>query len=110
MSTVSNNAPSLPPWLACLSDEDLQFLRRFLESSGSLKDVAAQYSVSYPTVRARLDRLIAKVQAAEDPKVADPFERHLRILVADGTLAAATAKDLLAAHRSFPPSKKDSSK
>ena len=89
----------LPPWLAALDDEDRQFLKRFLLASGSLKDLAAEYGVSYPTIRARLDRLIAKVQAAEDPKAADEFERKLRIVVADGTMAVATAKELLAAHR-----------
>jgi hypothetical protein len=89
----------LPAWLAALDDEDRQFLKRFLLASGSLKDLAAQYGISYPTIRARLDRLIAKVQAAEDPKAADEFERRLRILTADGTVPLATAKELLAAHR-----------
>lgn len=89
----------LPAWLRVLDDEDLHFLRRFLVGSGSLKALAQEYGVSYPTVRARLDRLISKVQAAEDPRVADPFERKLRLLVADGELSPALAKDLLAAHR-----------
>lgn len=89
----------MPAWLAFLDEEDRQFLRRFVLASGSLKDLAAEYGVSYPTIRARLDRLIAKVQAAEDPKAADEFERKLRILVADGMVAVATAKELLAAHR-----------
>jgi hypothetical protein len=82
-----------------LDDEDVQFLRRFLLASGSLKDVAAEYGVSYPTVRARLDRLIAKVQAAEEPRIQDPFERKLRLLVADLKLPAYLAKELLEAHR-----------
>lgn len=90
----------VPVWLEELDEEDLQFLKRFLLSSGSLKAVAEEYSVSYPTVRARLDRLIAKVQAAEDPKLTDPFERKLRILVADGRLSPSLAKLLLEAHRS----------
>ena len=51
---------------------------------GSLKDLASEYQVSYPTIRGRLDRLIAKVQAAEDPRISDPFVRKLQILVADG--------------------------
>lgn len=89
----------LPRWLEAMNDEDRQFLKRFVLASGSLKDLAAEYGISYPTVRARLDRLIAKVQAAEDPKITDPFQRKLRILVADGQLPAALAKDLLAAHR-----------
>jgi hypothetical protein len=90
---------TLPAWLAALEEEDCQFLRRFLLSSGSLKALAEEYGVSYPTVRARLDRLIAKVQAAEDPQVSDPFERKLRVLVADGRVPSHLAKDLLRAHR-----------
>lgn len=89
----------VPPWLAALDEEDLGFLRRFLLGSGSLKAVAQEYGVSYPTVRARLDRLIAKVRAAEDPKAGDPFERSLRVLVADARLPVAVARELLAAHR-----------
>lgn len=89
----------MPPWLASLDDEDKQFLKRFLLSSGSLKAVADVYGVSYPTVRARLDRLITKVQAAEDEKITDPFERKLRILVADAKIPVALAKELLEAHR-----------
>jgi hypothetical protein len=88
-----------PAWLTGLNDEDLQFLRRFLLSSGSLKAMAEEYGVSYPTVRARLDRLIAKVVAAEDPRVSDAFERKLRLLVADAKLPATVARELLAAHR-----------
>lgn len=88
-----------PAWLAALEEEDLQFLRRFLLASGSLKALAEEYGVSYPTLRARLDRLIAKVQAAEDPRIHDPFERKLRVLVADGKLPAHVGKDLMQAHR-----------
>jgi hypothetical protein len=92
----------LPAWLSALDEEDWQFLKRFLLSSGSLKALADAYGISYPTVRGRLDRLIAKVRAAEDPKVSDPFERKLRILVADGQVPAALAKELLQAHRDSP--------
>jgi hypothetical protein len=88
-----------PAWVEALADDDLQFLRRFLLCSGSLKALAEQYGVSYPTVRARLDRLIAKVEAAEDPHPDDPFERKLRILVADGKVPSALARELLEAHR-----------
>jgi len=93
-----NDVPA-PPWLDVLSEEDLHFVRRFLLSSGSLKALADEYGVSYPTVRARLDRLIAKVQAATDPKIADPFQRKLRVLVADGQIDSATARELLEAYR-----------
>ena len=60
--------------------------------------LAEEYGVSYPTVRARLDRLIAKVQTAEDPKIVDPFERKVRLLAADGRVSAALARELLDAY------------
>jgi hypothetical protein len=88
-----------PAWLAALSTEDLQFLKRFLIASGSLKDLAQEYQVSYPTIRGRLDRLIAKVRVAEDPKITDPFVRKVQLLVADGALPQAVARELLEAHR-----------
>ena len=90
---------NLPAWLECLEDEDLQFLKRFLLSSGSLKALADEYGISYPTVRGRLDRLIAKVRAAEDPKISDPFHRRLRVLVADAQVSPAVAKELLEVYR-----------
>jgi hypothetical protein len=90
----------LPAWTEYLNDEDLQFLKRFLLSSGSLKALADEYGISYPTVRGRLDRLIAKVRATDEPRSSDSFQRKLRVLVADAQLSSAVAKELLEAHRS----------
>ena len=89
----------LPRWLAELNEEDLHFLQRFLLVSGSLKALAQHYGVSYPTVRARLDRLIAKAKAADDPSLTDPFRRQLQLFLADGRLEAEVARELLAAYR-----------
>jgi hypothetical protein len=88
----------LPDWLADLDEEDLQFIRRLVLGSGSLKALAEAYGVSYPTVRARLDRLIAKVKAAEDVSPSGPFRRRVAILVADGRLAPSAARELIQAH------------
>lgn len=88
-----------PHWLEVLDEEDRQFLKRFVLNSGSLKALCDEYGVSYPTLRARLDRLIAKVKAAEDPKVVDSFQRKLHVLVADGKMSAALARELWKAHR-----------
>ena len=55
----------LPAWMAGLEEEDLAFIRRFVLASGSLKEVAVEYGVSYPTVRLRLDRLIQKIRLSE---------------------------------------------
>ncbi|MGZ5155845.1 MAG: DUF2089 family protein [Caldimonas sp.] len=97
---MSSETPALPAWLAQLNDEDVQFLRRFIVGSGSLKAIAEDYGVSYPTVRSRLDRLIAKVEAASDPRISDPFQRKLRVLTAEGQISSPVARELLDAYRS----------
>jgi hypothetical protein len=85
-------------WLEWLSDEDLAFMKRFLLASGSLKDLARAYGISYPTVRLRLDRLIEKIKVFESHQITSDFERTLRGMLADGAIDAATMKTLLAAH------------
>lgn len=57
---------TVPTWMSNLDDDELDFVKRFILNSGSLKKLAAEYEVSYPTVRLRLDRLIQKVQMNED--------------------------------------------
>lgn len=44
----------VPEWMANLDDEDAAFIKRFFLASGSLKEIAKEYSVTYPTVRLRL--------------------------------------------------------
>ena len=52
----------MPEWLASLDEEDVSFIKKFVLASGSLKEVAGIYGVTYPTVRLRLDRLIQKIR------------------------------------------------
>jgi hypothetical protein len=88
-----------PSWIEWLGEEDLAFLKRFLLASGSLKELAQAYGISYPTVRLRLDRLIEKVKVLDSREITSGFERMLRAQFADGKVDAETAKALLAAHR-----------
>jgi hypothetical protein len=85
-------------WIERLDDEDLAFLKRFLLASGTLKEVARQYGISYPTVRLRLDRLIQKVTLLESMQTASEFERRLRASYADGRMDAETFHKLLQAY------------
>ena len=55
----------MPEWLASLDEEDVSFIKKFVLASGSLKEVAGIYGVTYPTVRLRLDRLIQKIRLGE---------------------------------------------
>ena len=89
---------TLPPWIADLDEQDLTFVKRFLLASGSLKEVAAQYGVSYPTVRLRLDRLIQKIRLS-DTAEADPYISLVNRLAVDDKLDFDTAKILIAAYR-----------
>ena len=38
----------VPDWMAGLEEEDVAFIRNFLLCSGSLKEVASRYGVTYP--------------------------------------------------------------
>ncbi len=89
----------LPRWLKALSTEDLNFLKRFLLHSGSLKKIAAEYGVSYPTVRLRLDRLIQKVEVTEQAQQMSEFEQRLQFLLVDQKLDADTYREIMAAHQ-----------
>lgn len=51
---------------AHLNDEQEAFLRLFVLSRGNLSDVERSLGVSYPTVRSKLDDLIAAVSAGEE--------------------------------------------
>ena len=74
---------TVPEWMAGLEDEDVAFIKKFLLASGSLKEVAGLYGVTYPTVRLRLDRLIQKIHLSEDT-AADPYVALVkRLAVAD---------------------------
>ena len=86
---------TIPDWIKGLSEEDWQFIKRLLLASGSLKDVAQQYEISYPTVRIRLNRLIEKVRILDSEKPKTNFHKTVRIMVADGRLDITTAKKLL---------------
>lgn len=48
-----------------LSAPDQQFVLDFVKSSGSLKEMAQKLGLSYPTVRNRLDDIIAQLNQFE---------------------------------------------
>lgn len=50
---------------ARLTDDQLAFLHLFVTSRGNMSDVERSLGVSYPTVRAKLDDLIAALEPGE---------------------------------------------
>ncbi|MFI3254735.1 MAG: DUF2089 family protein [Eubacteriales bacterium] len=89
---------TLPPWLGDLEEEELLFMKKFILASGSLKEMAGQYNVTYPTVRLRLDRLIQKIQLKEKGEQ-DPYVNMIRQFVTDEKMSLETAKTLIAQYR-----------
>lgn len=89
---------TIPSWMAGLEDEDVAFIKKFILASGSLKEVAGLYGVSYPTVRLRLDRLIQKIKLAETAE-ADPYVSLVKRLAVDDKLDFDTAKVLITEYR-----------
>jgi hypothetical protein len=86
-------------WIDGLGEDDLAFLKRFVLSSGSLKELAHVYGVSYPTVRLRLDRLMEKVKILDDAGITSDFERLVRSLFAEGKMDSNALSMILSAHR-----------
>lgn len=88
----------LQSWLTELEDDELIFLKKFILSSGSLKEMALLYNVTYPTVRLRLDRLIKKIQSAE-LKEKDSYILFVRELIAEGKVTGETGKTLICQYK-----------
>ena len=88
----------VPEWMAGLEEEDVEFIRKFLLASGSLKEMAGAYGVTYPTVRLRLDRLIQKIRLTEE-QAADPYVALIKRLAVEEKLDFDTAKLLIQQYR-----------
>ena len=93
----------IPEWMIGLAPEDWQFIKRMLLTSGSLKDVARQYGISYPTVRIKLNRLIEKIRILDSAKPKTEFHRKIKLLVTEDKLDISVARTII---KAFEESKK----
>ncbi len=82
-----------------LSTAEQDLALRLVQASGSLKELARQYGVSYPTIRARLDRLIERIAAVQGETQPDPMANTLADLIEQGQISPAAARTALALHR-----------
>lgn len=77
------------PQLARLSWEDQVFVAAFLRSHGSIKEMEQVFGVSYPTVKARLNRIAAGLEFVEtDP---EPSRNEILDRLERGEISAADA-------------------
>ncbi len=78
-----------------LPREDLDLITQLVLESGSLKGLAKNYSVSYPTIRNRLNRVIARLRDVVDGRPPDPLNDLLANLVERGELAGHQARRII---------------
>jgi len=72
---------------------------RFVVHSGSLKDLAVEYDVSYPTIRSRLDRVIERLRKILAGRKPDPLSELLADMVQRGELSTGGALTIREAAR-----------
>jgi hypothetical protein len=85
------------PALLRLSPDDLNFVIRFVKTSGSLKEMARLYGQSYPTIRNRLDAIIEQVNRMEGAAEKDGERHEILDAIARGTMSVAAAERRLRA-------------
>lgn len=82
-----------PPQLSRLAADDQVFVAAFLKSHGSIKEMEQLFGVSYPTIKARLNRIAGAldlVEVSAAPSRSEVLERLAR-----GEISAAQAIDEL---------------
>lgn len=101
------NMDTVPMWMKNLDDEDMIFIKRFLLASGSLKEVAKLYGVTYPTVRVRLNKLIDKIKLAEEKTDNDEFVELIKRYVIDEDIEFDVAKNLITEYKKIKEKSKN---
>src|SRR5262245_28360283 len=94
---MSDDLDSHP--LSQLDEAEREFVLRFILASGSLKDVAASYSVSYPTIRAKLDQLISRLASLREGRRISPVQELIARMLEKGEIVPSAARRLLAEHQ-----------
>lgn len=92
------NIDNIPDWLTELEIEELEFIKLFVLTSGSLKELAKHYQITYPTIRLRLDRLIQKIKISEEQKP-NTMVDLIKELTLQDKLDLDTAKQLMETYK-----------
>lgn len=82
-----------------LSEDDLNMVTAFVLVSGSIKDLASRYGVSYPTMRQRLDGLIERLHRQVQGGPSDPLADYLADLIARERITPDIARRVRELHR-----------
>ncbi len=87
-----------PNWLTRLDQEDIEFIKRFMLCSGSLKDLAQEFGITYPTMRIRLDKVISKIRIY-DSLENDDYVDVIKTLVNENRIDFETSRLLISEYK-----------
>jgi hypothetical protein len=85
--------------LARLSKEQMDFVEIFIKCRGNIKEVERELGISYPTVRGRLDQVIAalgyRVESDEQPQARSDRRKEILDALGRGEMTTEEAVKLL---------------
>jgi hypothetical protein len=111
MIASESKRDSKPGWqhpLLALDEEELDLVLQLVLASGSLKDLARVYQVSYPTIRLRVDRVIERVRQLANGAKPDPMMQLLAELVERGEITVPAARSVRDLYRQQKENSNDS--
>lgn len=81
------------PKIARLTSEEQKFIEEFVLVGGSLKELGSRMKISYPTVRARLDRIIRSLESLSDET--DERKQNILNAIETGKISAKEGSRLI---------------
>jgi len=81
--------------LLALTPEQRSFVLSFLRNRGNIREMEKELGISYPTVRARLDQILAALGLEANPSKEKPARKEVLEMLAQGEITQEQALDML---------------
>ena len=81
--------------LLALTPEQRSFVLSFLRGRGNIREMEKELGISYPTVRARLDQILAALGLEANPGKEKPARKEVLEMLAQGEITQEQALDML---------------
>lgn len=81
--------------LLALTPEQRSFVLSFLRNRGNIREMEKELGISYPTVRARLDQILAALGLEANPSKEKPARKEVLEMLAQGEITQEQALEML---------------
>ena len=81
--------------LLALTPEQRSFVLSLLRNRGNIREMEKELGISYPTVRARLDQILAALGLEANPGKEKPARKEVLEMLAQGEITQEQALDML---------------